>query len=66
MGDVLPLYSLLALLFGGFSCIAQTYSCINGSGLSIACHIRHKILLTLLGGLFYLGWFLLLPESFLR
>lgn len=70
--DKLPLYSLLALSFGGASCIAQTYSCIAGSDLSIAHYVFHKAALTLLNALFYLGWFLLTkslilsPESFLR
>ena len=66
LGDAFPLYSLLALSFGGLSCIAQTYSCIGDSDLSISDYILHKVVLTLLCGLFYLGWFLLLPGSFLR
>ena len=66
LGDTMPLYSLLALSFGGMSCIAQTYSCIGDSDLSISDYILHKVVLTLLCGLFYLGWFLLLPGSFLR
>lgn len=66
LGDGLPLYSLLVLSFGGLSCIAQTYSCIKGTGLSVGNYIRHKTVLTLLNGCFYLGWYLLAPESFLR
>lgn len=62
----LPLYSLLTLSFGGLSCIAQTYSCIRGCGLSLSNYIFHKIVLTLLNAGFYLCWFLLLPDSFLR
>lgn len=61
-----PLYSLLALSFGGFSCIAQTYSCIRDTDLSIVDYMLHKVILTLLNALFYLGWFLLSPSSFLR
>lgn len=61
----LPLYSLIALSFGGVSCIAQTYSCIGQSDLSIAHYIFHKIALTLLNALYYLGWLLLVPQSFL-
>ena len=64
--NALPLYSLLALSFGGLSCIAQTYSCIGDSDLSIVRYIVHKIILTLLNGIFYLSWFLFLPASFLR
>lgn len=62
----LPLYSLLVLSFGGISCIAQTYSCIGQSDLSITNYVLHKIVLTLLNALFYLGWFLLSPGSFLH
>lgn len=62
----LPLYSLLTLSFGGLSCIAQTYSCIRGCGLSLSNYIYHKVILTMLNAVFYLCWFLLLPDSFLR
>lgn len=65
LGGNLPLYSLLTLSFGGLSCIAQTYSCISKTGLSIGSYIRHKAILTLLNGCFYLCWFLLAPASFL-
>lgn len=64
--DSLPLYSLLVLSFGGLSCIAQTYSCISETDLSICDYILHKVFLTLLNGIFYLGWFLVAPASFLR
>lgn len=64
LGDALPLYSLLALSFGGLSCLAQTYSCIGGSDLSIGGYIRHKVALVLFTALFYLGWFLASPASF--
>lgn len=65
LGGGLPLYSLLALSFGGLSCIAQTYSCISATDLDLGGYIRHKIILTLLNGGFYLCWFLLSPASFL-
>ena len=64
--DSLPLYSLLTLSFGGLSCIAQTYSCIGNSDLSIRSYILHKLILTLCNAIFYLCWFLTLPASFLR
>lgn len=64
--DASPLFCLLALSFGGLSCIAQTYSCIRDSDLSIRNYIYHKAVLTSLCALYYLGWFLLLPSSFLR
>lgn len=60
-----PLYALLLLPFGGLSCIAQTYSCIKGTDLSITEYTLHKIVLTALTGVYYLGWFLLSPASFL-
>lgn len=62
----IPLYGLLLLPFGGLSCIAQTNSCIKGTNLSISEYTIHKIILTMLTGLYYLGWFLLFPDSFLR
>lgn len=63
--DTLPLYSLLVLSFGGLSCIAQTYSCIKGTGLSLSSYIFHKCVLTVLTGAYYLCWFLSSPKSFL-
>ena len=62
----LPLFSLLALSFGGLSCIVQTYSCIRNTDLSLSGYILHKILLTALNAGFYLCWFLFWPGSFLR
>ena len=64
--DALPLYSLIALSFGGLSCIAQTYSCIGNSDLSIGKYILHKLILTFCNALFYLCWFLVSPATFLR
>lgn len=61
----LPLYSLLALSFGGLSCIAQTYSCIRSCNLSLSNYIFHKVVLTLLNAGFYLCWFFLRSNSFL-
>lgn len=65
LGNAFPLYSLLVLSFGGLSCIAQTYHCIGDSDLSIGKYVFHKIILTMLNGTFYLGWYLLFPASFL-
>lgn len=61
----LVVYSLLALSFGGSSCIAQTYTCVRESKLSVTAYIFHKIILTLLNGLFYICWFAVSPSSFL-
>lgn len=64
--DSLPLYVLLLLPFGGLSCIAQTYSCIRDTPLSIADYTFHKLVLVVLTALYYLLWFLLFSNSFLR
>lgn len=66
LGDTYPLYTLLLLPFGGLSCIAQTYHCICNTKLSIAAYTLHKLVLTALCALYYLGWFLLAPSAFLR
>lgn len=64
--DKSPLYTLLLLPFGGLSCIAQTYSCIKNTNLSISNYVGHKFVLVVLTATYYLGWFLLFPASFLR
>lgn len=61
-----PLYAFILLSFGGLSCMAQTYHCIQGTNLSISRYLIHKLVLTLLTILYYLSWFLLFPDSFLR
>jgi hypothetical protein len=66
LGNSDPLYSLLVLPFGGLSCIAQTYSMIRKTSLSIHPYIIHKILQSALTALFYLGWYLLSTNTFLR
>ncbi len=63
--DRYPLYTLLLLPFGGLSCIAQTAGCIRNTGLSLKKYIFHKLVLTLLTALYYLGWRLLSPDTFL-
>lgn len=50
----LPIYSLLVLPFGGLSCIAQTYTCIRNTDLSLPEYVLHKIILTVLTLLYYL------------
>lgn len=66
LGDRLPLYSLLLLPFGGFSCIAQTYSCIKETDLSLMNYTIHKLALTVITAVYYFLWFVLAPASFLR
>lgn len=58
LGQDAPLYSLLALPFGGLSCIAQTYSCIRDTDLNLRDYIRHKLALTALTALWYGLWLL--------
>jgi hypothetical protein len=49
------IYPILILLpFGGFSCIAQTYSMIENTDLSISSYIFHKVIQTILTALVYL------------
>lgn len=45
---------MTALCFGGISCIMQTGSFLEKSGLSIACYIKHKLLMTFISSLYYL------------
>lgn len=54
LGDTMPLYSLILLPFGGLSCIAQTYTCIRDTELSIETYVLHKLILTALTALYYL------------
>ncbi len=54
LGDTQPLYSLILLPFGGFCCIAQTYSCIQDTELSIGGYVLHKLLLTACTAIYYL------------
>ena len=64
--DTLPVYTLIILPFGGLSCIAQTYSCIQNTPLSISKYVLHKIILTSFTAAYYLLWYLLSPNGFLR
>lgn len=66
MGDTHPLCALLLLPFGGLSCIAQTYSMIRDTPLSIHTYVWHKLFLTLAVICYYTGWYFLSPGSFLR
>lgn len=51
-------YMILVLLpFGGFSCMAQTYSMINGTNLSILQYFLHKCIQTALTALIYAFFF---------
>lgn len=63
LGGRMPLYSLILLPFGGFSCIAQTYTCIGHTDLSIGDYVLHKLILTALTAGYYL---LCLRFHFLR
>ncbi len=54
LGDSVPFYSLILLPFGGASCIAQTYTCIRDTGLSIGTYVLHKLVLTAFSALYYL------------
>lgn len=66
LGDRYPLYSLLLLPAGGLCCIAQTGSCIRNTGLSLKRYILDKLVLTMLTAVYYFGWSLLSPYTFLQ
>lgn len=51
-----PYLVLVMLPFGGFSCIAQTYSMIVDTKLSIRAYLFHKLAQTALTALIYLLW----------
>lgn len=53
-GSAHPYLVLIMLPFGGFSCIAQTYSMIRGTDLSIRSYLFHKLMQTALTALCYL------------
>jgi sporulation integral membrane protein YlbJ len=53
LGRNLPLVSLTLLTFGGFSCLAQTFSCLAKTDLSLRSYIKHKLILTILAGGYY-------------
>lgn len=65
LGAAYPLVSLLLLSFGGLSCIAQTNSIIRKTGLSIRTYVKHKFILTIITGGFYIVWSFLSPTTFL-
>ena len=65
IGSSSPLLILLILPFGGLSCIAQTYSMIKDTDLSLQHYILHKLVLTGLTALYYLLWSLFAPSTFL-
>ena len=53
LGDKAPLLSLSLLPFGGFSCIAQTYSMIRDTDLSLKNYVLHKLVLTAVSFAYY-------------
>ncbi len=54
IGNRAPLLVLCVLPFGGLSCIAQTYSMIRRSALSIREYVMHKMILTAVTVFYYL------------
>lgn len=55
-GSLHPFLVLVMLPFGGFSCIAQTYSMIGDTSLSIRAYLIHKLAQTAITALVYLLW----------
>lgn len=54
VGNSAPYLVLCILPFGGLSCIAQTYSMIKNTDLSITEYVMHKMILTAVTVLYYL------------
>lgn len=46
-------WAYIVLPFGGLSCIAQTYSCIKDTDLSLSEYVFHKVVQTMLTAAFY-------------
>lgn len=65
IGNTAPLAVLLLLPFGGFSCIAQTYSMIKETDLSLHSYILHKLILSAITLAYYGLFALLFPSAFL-
>lgn len=65
MGNTAPLPVLLFLPFGGLSCLAQTYSMIKETDLSLRSYVLHKLILSGITLLYYGLWRLFFPSSFL-
>ena len=55
-GPLHPFLVLVMLPFGGFSCMAQTYSMIQGTDLSIRAYLWHKLAQTAITVLIYMLW----------
>lgn len=53
LGDKAPYFTLCLLPFGGLSCLAQTYSMIKNTNLSLKKYCYHKLALTLLSVVYY-------------
>lgn len=53
IGNKLPLPVLCILPFGGISCIAQTYSMIKSTDLSLTEYVMHKMILTAITVCYY-------------
>lgn len=54
LGNRAPFFVLCVLPFGGISCIAQTYSMIKHTDLSILEYVMHKMILTAITVFYYL------------
>ncbi len=50
-----PIFALCALAFGGLSCLAQTYSMIQESDLSLKKYLFHKTVLTVFSVIYYVA-----------
>lgn len=66
LNGALPLYCFVVLQFGGLCCIAQTFSCISDTDLSLTSYVVHKVILTIITCLYYLVWSCVSPGTFLK
>lgn len=48
-----PFFGLCMLLFGGLSCLAQTYGMIKNTDLSLRVYLKHKVILTAFSAVYY-------------
>lgn len=53
LGEKSPFFALCLLPFGGLSCIAQTYSMIKDTDLSLKNYVFHKLFLTVFSFFYY-------------
>lgn len=64
IGNASPIVVLILLPFGGLSCIAQTYSIIKSTDLSLSNYCLHKCILTMITACYYGAFFFVSQHVF--